>query len=60
MGKQIYDVLLASRIRIPWQENVEHNTFPVKLTNQKVYMKHTRATNKSNPFDAEPYNLETN
>ena len=41
--KQIYDVLLTSRNA--YQEDVEQNTFPVKLTNRKVYnifMKHTR------------------
>ena len=38
----MYDVLLASRNA--YQEDVEQNTFPVKLTNQKVYVKHTKTT----------------
>ena len=41
-------MMYYKHLEYAYQEDVEQNTFPVKLTNQKVYMKHTKATIKRN------------
>ena len=41
------------------QEDAEHNTFPVLLTNQSVYMKHTSASIQAAHLTTVPHNLET-
>ena len=37
-----------------YQEDIEHNMFPVLLTNQRVYMKHTSASIQAAPLTTVP------